>query len=104
MSAPIDELVTALDAEAQAHHGRYMELAARAGDMGYPQAAKLLRAIVSAETARLGLYRHSLTELGSSAATYDYCICPKCGLAMTEAPPNQCPLCQTPGTSFDRIT
>ncbi len=103
MSTPIADLVAAVDEEAQAHHGRYMELARRAGEMGYPQAAKLLRAIVAAETARVGLYRESLAHSDSPEETEDYYVCPKCGLAITQAPPAQCPLCHTPGSQFEKI-
>ena len=101
MSTTIDVLVTALEEEAQAHHGRYLELAKRAEEMAFPQAAKLLRAIVAAETARVRLYRESLA--GCQTETHDYYICPECGVAVGEEVPEKCPLCDTQGTQFDRI-
>jgi rubrerythrin len=104
MSMSIDALVTALGEEALAHHERYTELANRAEEMGQPQTAKLLRAIVAAETARVGLYRKALTSPGHQTETYDYYICPKCGVAVTEAAPEKCPLCDTPGSQFERIS
>ncbi len=103
MSTAIADLVSALDQEAQSHHERYLELARRAGEMGYPQAAKLFRAIVAAETARVGLYRESLAHLYSAVETEDYYVCPKCGVAISQAPLEQCPLCGTPGSRFERI-
>ena len=102
MSTFIDDLVTALGEEAQAHHARYIDLARRAEEMKYPQVAKFFRAIVAAETARVGLYRECLA--GCQTETYDYYICPKCGVAVTEAAPEKCPLCDTPGTQFERIS
>ncbi len=71
--------------------------------MGYPQAAKLFRAIVAAETARVGLYRNSLAHLESAVETEDYYVCPKCGVAFGGAPREQCPLCGTPGSRFELI-
>ncbi len=103
MSTPLTALVMAVGNEAQAHHGRYLELARRAGKLGYPQVAKLLRAIVAAETARVGLYRECLAHSDSPEETDAYYICPTCGLAITVAPPDHCPLCQTPGARFERI-
>jgi rubrerythrin len=102
MSISIDDLVSALGEEAQAHHSRYLELAERAEEMEYSQAAKLLRAIVAAETARVGLYCKSL--IGCQAEICDYYICPKCGVAVAGNAPEKCPLCDTQGTQFERIS
>ena len=104
MSTSIDDLVTALGDEAQAHHCRYIEFAKQAEELGYPQAAKFLRAIVAAETARLGLYRKCFASLGCQTEAHDYYICPKCGYALGGGAPDQCPVCDTLGAQFERIS
>ena len=103
MSTFIEELVMALDEEAQTHHDHYLEFAKRAEEGAYPQIAKFFRAMVVAETARVNLYRECLTS-SKSVETYDYYICPKCGVALAGDVLDKCPLCETPGSQFERIS
>ena len=103
MSTFIDQLVTALAEEAQVHHSRYLDLAKYAEAEAQPQIAKFFRAIVAAETARVNLYRASLMS-NCLMETYDYYVCPKCGVALGGEPPEKCPLCETPGSQFERIS
>jgi rubrerythrin len=104
MSTAIDDLAKALADEAQAHHSRYVALSKMAQDAGYPQAAKFLRAIVAAETARARLYLKCFASPGRQAETFDYYICPQCGFAMAGGAPEKCPVCDTLGTQFERIS
>jgi rubrerythrin len=103
MSTAIDDLARALSDEAQAHHSRYIELSKTAQDAGYPQAARFLRAIVAAETARVRLYLKYFASPGSQAEMFDYYICPQCGFAMVGGVPEKCPVCDTLGSQFERI-
>ncbi len=100
----VDEMITALNEEAQDHHRRYLEFAKHAEKRAYPQIAKFFRAIVAAETARVNLYQASLASATIQTATYDYYICPKCGAAFGEEAPEKCPLCETAGSKFERIS
>jgi len=104
MSTAIDDLAKALADEAQAHHSRYIELSKIAQEAGYPQAAKFLRAIVEAETARARLYLKCFASLGRQSEPLDYYICPQCGFAMAGGTPEKCPVCDTVGTLFERIS
>jgi rubrerythrin len=104
MSTAIDDLAKALADEAQAHHSRYAELSRIAQEVGYPQAAKFLRAIVAAETARARLYLKCFASPGCQTETFDYYICPQCGFAMAGGTPEKCPVCDTLGTLFERIS
>ncbi len=103
MPATIDGLVKALGEEAQVHQGRYLEFAKDAQDAGYVQVSKFFHAMIAAETARVNLYREYLTDLSNQRQTFEFFICPKCGVAITVSAPDECPLCQTQGAQFKRI-
>ncbi|HSB03510.1 MAG TPA: hypothetical protein VLE49_22855 [Anaerolineales bacterium] len=104
MSTAIDDLVADIREEARSRFRRYEEFAEQAGQMGYEQAAKLIRAITLSEKARLNLYRECLTSVAGSSQTFDYYICPNCGLVLAENAPECCLLCDTPGDQFVRIS
>ncbi len=104
MSTGTDEFVKVVREQVHLHHDRYTEFAHRAEEKGYAQVAKLFRAIIAAEKARLELYCKSLADPRIQFDTYDYYVCPKCGVALTLSAPNECPLCHTPGTQFERIS
>ncbi len=104
MSTPVSNWITAMSDEIQVHHRHYADLAKRADDMGQQQVSRFLRAILAAETARAELYREHLAEVESETQAFDYYICPQCGVALTLAPPDHCPLCGTVGTQFNRVS
>ena len=104
MSTRTDEFASAVREEFRLHHERYQTFAQRAEEKGHSQVAKLFRAIIAAEKARLDLYCKSLADASIQFDTYDYYICPKCGLALTTSAPDECSLCHTPGTQFERIS
>ncbi len=104
MSAAIDTLVTDLEEEAQKRFQLYEKLAERIGRTGHPQAAKLFRAIILSEKGRLGLYRKCLTSLDENVDTFDYYVCPRCGLVLGEDTFERCLLCDTPGDQFIKVS
>ncbi len=104
MCTGTDEFASAVREEVRLHHERYQEFAQRAEERGYAQVAKLFRAIVEAERARLELYCTSFADPGIQSDTCDYYVCIKCGLAQTISAPQECPVCHTPGTQFQRIS
>ncbi|HET9910586.1 MAG TPA: hypothetical protein VFQ13_01790 [Anaerolineales bacterium] len=103
MSTAIDKLVADIREESRNRFRCYEEFAEQAGQMGYGQAAKLIRAIIFSEKARLNRYRMCFSLLGDSSQVFDYYICPDCGLVLAEAAPERCLLCDTPGDQFVRI-
>jgi rubrerythrin len=103
MSISIAYLLKALEEEPQARHNRYMEFAGQAEEGGLLQAAKLFRAIVFAEKARVNLYCKSLSSMGSRDDLYDYYICPNCGYASGREAPDACPVCETASESFEKV-
>ena len=104
MSTAIDDLVADIREESRNRFRRYEEFAEQAGQMGYEQAAKLIRAIIFSEKARINRYRQCFTSLDDSSQTFDYYICPNCGLVLAESAPECCLLCDTPGDQFVRIS
>ena len=104
MSTSIHGLVAALEDATQAHHTRCAEFAKQAEEIEYPQAAKLFRAMIAAEKARLKLYCRSLTAMESHQEDgYDYYICPQCGYASGDDVPDKCPVCEAGGYEFEMI-
>jgi rubrerythrin len=104
MSTAIDDLVADIREEARNRFRRYEEFAKEAGQMGYEQAAKLIRAIIRSEKARLNLYRQCLTSEADGSQVFDYYVCPHCGLVLAAEAPERCLLCDTPGDQFIRIS
>lgn len=50
------------------------------------------------------LYRDMLANLGNEGEEYDYYICPVCGYTEKRTAPEKCPVCNTPGSRFERIS
>ncbi|MEL7590000.1 MAG: rubrerythrin family protein [Anaerolineaceae bacterium] len=50
------------------------------------------------------LYRDLLANLGKEDEEYDYYICPVCGYTEKRGAPEKCPVCNTPGSRFERIS
>jgi len=73
----------------------------KAEEAGYPQLAKMFRAVVASETVREALLRQGLVHHASMAD--DYFVCPHCGLIFHAGFPDQCPVDQTPGDKFITI-
>ena len=94
MSTSVDEIVFACLDEMQLSQ-RFVPYARKAEEAGYPQLAKLLRAMVAGETAREALLRKGLVN--HAAETGDYYVCPHCGLIYAHGKPDQCLVDQTPG-------
>lgn len=102
MSTSVDDLVKALDEEAQTRRNRYLELSERADQSDLAQPARFFRALAAIEKARQVLYRRRLISLADPTRTNEYYICPGCGYAYGAAP-EKCPVCETAGAEFERI-
>ena len=73
----------------------------KAEEQGYPQIAKLFRALAASENVRQRLLRKDLAHHAS--ATTDFFVCPECSLIFAEEAPETCPVDNTPGVKFERI-
>ena len=100
MSTTVEELISACFDELQLSQ-RFVPYVQRSEEAGFPQLAKLFRALVASETARETLLRKGLID--HSAHTDNYFVCPQCGLVFHFDHPDQCPVDQTPGATFIAI-
>lgn len=97
MSIAVEELVSACFDELRLRE-RFVPYVRRAEEAGYPQLAKLFRALVVSETAREALFRKGAPHHGTSEG--DFFVCPNCGLVYYLERPDACPVDETPGAEF----
>ncbi len=102
MTATIDDLLSAFCDEIDQTRLRYSPFIQRAEAGGYPQLAKLFRAVIASETVRgkhirTGMAHHARDEL-------DFYVCPHCGLIFIPEAPEKCPVDDTPGAQFEQIS
>lgn len=97
MSTPVEELVSTCFDELSLSQ-RFVPYVQRAEEAGYPQLAKLFRALVASETTREALFRKGVPN--HATQTGDYFVCPHCGLVYDLECPDQCPADQTPSAKF----
>jgi rubrerythrin len=100
MSRTVDDLISTCFDQLQAiqHYQSYVK---KSADEGYPQISKLFQAVVASETARENLFRKGIAE--HAADTYDYYVCPHCGLVFAKEAPEKCPVDETEGAQFEKI-
>lgn len=97
MSTPVEEFVAACFDELRLSQ-RFVPYIQRAEAAGFPQLAKMFRAVAAKEAAQEALYRSGLVH--QAAQTGDYYVCPHCGLIYDIELPEQCVVDQTPGEEF----
>lgn len=77
---------------------RYVPYVRQAEQAGYPQLAKLFRALVASETTREAMLRRGMVT--HAAQSGDFYVCPHCGLIYDGQCPDECLVDQTPGADF----
>ncbi len=97
MSTAVEAFVSACFDELRLSQ-RFVPYVQRAEECGYPQIAKLFRALVASETAREALFRKGIPNHASE--TGDYYVCPHCGLVYDGERPETCLVDQTTGGEF----
>jgi len=50
------------------------------------------------------LYKEALASLGKPGEEFDYYICPVCGYTHKRTAPEKCPICDTLGSKFEKIS
>ncbi|MGD0707291.1 MAG: rubrerythrin family protein [Anaerolineaceae bacterium] len=58
----------------------------------------------SVEKIHAGLYKEALESLGKPGEEFDYYVCPICGYVHAKGAPERCPVCNTPGSKFEKIS
>jgi rubrerythrin len=102
MSASVDTLLSAFIDEMGQTNDRYTPFIQKAEKGGYPFLAKLFRAVIASEVARINLFRNTMANHAGEA--HDYYVCPHCGLVFVPDAPEKCPVDETPGTQFEIIS
>jgi rubrerythrin len=97
MSTTVAEFVSACFDELRLP-GRFVPYVQRAAEAGYPQLAKVFRALVASETAREALFRKGIPNHG--AGDEDFFVCPHCGLVFDRERPDACPVDETPAAEL----
>jgi rubrerythrin len=49
------------------------------------------------------LFKEALAKLGEAAGELEIWVCPVCGNTHIGKPPEKCPICNTPGSRFEKI-
>jgi len=102
MSATTNDLLSAFFDEMQQTRDRYSSFVKQAEEAEQPQLAKFFRAVVASESARGKLIRAGTTShVMEEEAFY---VCPQCGLVLVPEAPDKCPVDETPGSQFERIS
>ena len=81
----------------------YPEMVTKAKAEGLKQAEISFDYANQVEKIHAALYENALAELGKNKAV-DYYVCPVCGNTVEGKAPDQCPICNTPGSRFMKIS
>jgi rubrerythrin len=81
----------------------YPEMLAKAKAEGLKQAEISFDYANQVEKIHAGLYGKALANLGKNKEV-DYYVCPVCGNTVEEKAPDKCPICDTPGSKFIRVS
>ena len=102
MSVTAENLVAEFADELQQTSNRYTQFIKIAEEEGLIQLAKFFRAIVASETVRSKLILGGLNA--HSEENPDFFVCPHCGLIFMLGAPDKCPVDETNGSEFEKIS
>lgn len=68
------------------------------------KAATSFKWALEVEKEHEALYRQALASLGQPGEEFDYYVCPVCGHTHPRSAPERCPVCNTPGHRFMRVS
>ena len=102
MSATTENLLAEFADELQQTSRRYTRFVKLAEEEGFSQLAKFFQAFVASETARSKLILTGMTAHAEEDP--DYFVCPHCGLIFLLGAPDKCPVDETLGTLFEKIS
>jgi rubrerythrin len=92
----VEEFFVKLQTSAQAG-----EKAEKLEAAGFPNAARLFRAIAVSERVRTERFRSGMPH--HARLEEDYYVCPHCGLIYIPEPPQACPVDETPEANFIKV-
>jgi rubrerythrin len=102
MSVTVEGLLAEFEEELHQIHRRYTRFAKIAQEGGFSQLSKFFRAMAASETAHSklilsGMYAHAEDKP-------DFFVCPHCGLVFIKGAPDKCPVDETLGSLFEKIS
>ena len=102
MSVPAENLVAEFANELQQTNARYIRFVKKAEEEELIQLAKFFRAFVVSETVRSKLILGGMNAHADENP--DFFVCPHCGLFYIVGAPDKCPVDETPGSQFEKIS
>ena len=98
-----ENLQEAIAGETHEYTKMYPAMIVDAKDEGNQQALQSFQWANAVEEVHARLYKGLLNDLGKTAETYPYYVCPVCGYTSEKEAPEACPVCGTKGKFFKRI-
>ena len=102
MTATIDKLLADFAEELHQVNSRYIRFVKIAEEEGVSQLAKFFRAMAASDTARSKLILSGMNAHAEDNP--DFFVCPHCGLVFMLNAPDKCPVDETLGTLFEKIS
>ncbi len=102
MSVTIEGLVADFADELHQVNNRYNRYVKIADEEGFSQLSKFFRAMAASETVRSKLILSGMNAHAKDKP--DFFICPHCGLVFMLGAPDQCPVDETQGSLFEKIS
>jgi rubrerythrin len=98
-----ENIQEAISGETHEFKSMYPEMVAKAKAEGIKQAEVSFDYANQVEKIHAALYQKAMAELGKNKEV-DYYVCPVCGNTVEEKAPDKCPICDTPGSKFIRVS
>jgi len=98
-----ENIQEAIAGETHEFKSMYPEMIAKAKADNQKQAEVSFDYANQVEKVHAGLCEKALANLGNNKEV-DYYVCPVCGNTVEEKVPDTCPICDTPGSKFIKIT
>jgi len=98
-----ENIQEAINGETHEFKKMYPEMVTKAKAEGLKQAEISFDYANQVEKVHAALYEKALAELGKNKEV-DYYVCPVCGYTGEEKAPDKCPVCNTLGSKFTRIS
>jgi len=99
-----ENLQTAINGEHYEVVSMYPEFMQDAEAEGNKKVHTNFRWAWEAEKVHEALYRKALATLDEPVEEFDYYVCPVCGHTHERVAPDRCPICNTPGTRFEKVS
>jgi rubrerythrin len=99
-----ENLQAAINGENYEVVSMYPEFIQDAEAEGEKKALTSFRWAWEVEKVHEALYRKALAALEEPAEEFDYYVCPVCGYTHERGAPERCPVCNTPGKRFEKVS